>query len=237
MRAAHRRDAVHFMLACAGSLGLVNQHHLVDQNGLPSRTVAGGAAHGSGAARCCGIDGPRHSAGNRQVAICTVAQTTDRGLAFGNRRSTGENATVFVGHAGLTDGAGTTASTQSTSLSSPFLIPSVQDGAAQTPLAQLAEVQSAATLQSGVGRALHTGSAAVFVGFTAIENSVGAGRRDTEQTPAGQTRPDWQSVPFWHLACAPHLVEHEPPQSMSVSPPFWTLSVQLGVAQSVPPVH
>lgn len=124
---------------------------------------------------------------------------------------------------------------QSTSLSSPFLIPSVQVGAAQTPLAQLAEAQSAVTLQAALGaHFIQAPPQSLSVSLPSRIPSVQVGAM---QTPAGQTRPDWQSFPFWHLACAPHLVEHEPPQSMSVSPPFWTLSVQLGVAQSVPPVH
>jgi hypothetical protein len=43
--------------------------------------------------------------------------------------------------------------------------------------------------------------------------------------------PLWQSLPMLQAFKSAHLVPHEPPQSTSVSVPFFTLSLQLPVVQ------
>ena len=44
-------------------------------------------------------------------------------------------------------------------------------------------------------------------------------------------RPEAQSAPAAHDRPSAHFVVHEPPQSMSVSVPFFAPSVQLGAVQ------
>jgi hypothetical protein len=46
--------------------------------------------------------------------------------------------------------------------------------------------------------------------------------------------PLWQSAPTLHAFKSAHFVPHEPPQSTSVSVPFFTLSLQLPAVHMLP---
>jgi hypothetical protein len=122
------------------------------------------------------------------------------------------------------------------SLSFPFLMPSEQVGAAHTPLAQFCDVQSPLTLQAAAGaHAKQLPPQSTSVSSPSLMPSLQDG---AAHWPLRQTRPLPQSSEVPHLPMARHLVAHEPPQSMSVSVPFWTLSVQVGaIVQSLPLPH
>jgi hypothetical protein len=137
---------------------------------------------------------------------------------------------------------------QSTSVSVPFFTVSAQVGATQmwSAAGQTPSAQSGATAQALP--VAHRGqvdpqSTSVSVPFLTASVQLGAWHRPPMQTPPTQ------SVPVTHILPAPHLPHPPvaPPQSMSVSIPFWCASPQVGatqtalvhtrLAQSPPPTH
>ena len=120
---------------------------------------------------------------------------------------------------------------QSTSVSVLFFTPSAQLAAAQTPFRQTAFTQSPATAQawpSGhflfVGEAAHEPpqSTAVSVPFFTVSVQLGVAQTPAVQTPLLQLPP--AAVPVPHILPFAQA-GHEAPQSTSVSPPFFTVSV------------
>jgi hypothetical protein len=137
---------------------------------------------------------------------------------------------------------------QSTPVSLPFFTPSVQVGVAHalfvhTPLVQSPGTEHAAPFAHFVVQ-VPPQSTAVSEPFFTVSVHDAVWQTPAVHTPlAGST----QSVAFAHFLPAPHAVHVPPPQSTSVSAPFWTLSlqpapwqapaVQTPLAQSVGKVH
>ncbi len=124
---------------------------------------------------------------------------------------------------------------QSTSLSLPFLIPSVQVGSAvQIPATQLVLVQSVPARQvlplAQSAAQLPPQSTSVSVPFFTPSVQVGAGgaQRPAEQLVLEQSALTPQVLPLAHLAA------QLPPQSTSLSLPFLMPSLQVGSAVQIP---
>jgi hypothetical protein len=125
---------------------------------------------------------------------------------------------------------------QSVSVSAPFFIASLQVGDAQTPALQMPFWQSALAPQTfpsaQVGQALPPQSTSVSVPFFIPSLQVAAG---VSQTPPMQA-PEAQSVLPSQALPISQWTQVGPPQSTSVSAPFFAPSLQVGAFPPVPVV-
>jgi hypothetical protein len=127
---------------------------------------------------------------------------------------------------------------QSVPVSVPFFTPSLQVGAAQAPLAHtpLAQLAPAPVPLPHIFPFAQGGhdppqSTSVSVLFFTPSAQLAAAQIPSMQTPFAQSPATAQACPSGHFLFVGDAA-HEPPQSIAVSVPFFTVSVQVGAAQA-----